>query len=379
MKIAEIRTHLLCHKLDVPFHSSFSTFTERWACLVEITCDDGTTGWGECLGPARPNAAIVQAMAPLLIGRDPLQIEPIWTHLYNQFRDQGQRGLTVTAQSGIDIALWDIAGHHFGMPVHVLAGGAYRSSVPAYATGGFMQEGRDRVAALADELAAYAAAGFTAAKIKIGYGHDLDVAAVRAARQVLGPDRALMIDANHGYDAVDAIRLGRAVADQDIDWFEEPVVPEQLDAYVQVRRGQPIPVAGGETWHTRTAHAQALNARAVDILQPDVAGCGGITEMRKIAAMAETAGVRVVPHVWGTGVHVAASLQMLTILPPSPQRHAPSDPWLEFDQTDNPFRMAILKTPIACQNGRVAIPDAPGLGVDIDRDALTEWRAPDPQ
>lgn len=373
MKIAGIRTHLLRHTLDQPFESAFSRFTERWACLVEVTCDDGTVGWGECLGPAAPNAATVQAMAPLLIGRTPLEIEPIWTRLYGQFRDQGQRGLTATAQSGIDIALWDIAGKHFGVPVHVLGGGAYRHSVPAYATGGFRMVGRDRIEALAEELERHVAQGFTAAKIKIGYGHHGDVAAIRAAREVLGWNRALMIDANHGYDAVEAIRLGRAVADQEIEWFEEPVVPEQLESYVEVRRGQPIPVAGGETWHTRYAHVQALGARAVDILQPDVAGCGGITEMKKIAAMAETTGVRVVPHVWGTGIHVAASLQVLAMLPPVPERHAPSDPWLEFDRTPNPFRMAILKEPIACDGGRVAIPTGPGLGVEVDREALAEW------
>jgi len=376
MKIVDIRTHLLCHKLDQPFESAFSTFTERWACLVQVICDDGTTGWGECLGPARPNAAIVQAMAPLILGCDPLQIEPIWTRVYNQFRDQGQRGLALTAQSGIDIALWDIAGRHFGVPVHVLAGGAHRQSVPAYATGGFRQPGRDRIDALEEEMAQHVADGFTAAKIKIGYGHAIDVLAVRAARAVLGDGRALMIDANHGYDTVEAIRLGRAVADQQIDWFEEPVVPEGLAAYHEVRRGQPIPVAGGETWHGRAAHAEAMAARAVDILQPDVAACGGITEMRKIAAMAETAGIRLVPHVWGTGVTVAASLQMLAILPPAPQRHAPSDPWLEFDRTPNPYRMAILKTPITCENGRVAVPRGPGLGIEIDEEALAEWSVP---
>ncbi|MEX5729536.1 D-galactarolactone cycloisomerase [Rhodovulum iodosum] len=373
MKISQVKTHLLCHRLDVPFQSAFSTFTERWACLVEIVCDDGTAGWGECLGPAQANAGVVAAMAPLIVGRDPLESEPIWTTLYNQFRDQGQRGLAVTAQSGIDIALWDIAGRHFGVPVHVLAGGAYRSSVPAYATGGFRMVGHDRIATLEAELAGYAEAGFTAAKIKIGYGHEIDVAAIRAARAVLGEGRHLMIDANHGYDAIEAIRLGRAVADQNIDWFEEPVVPEQLTSYQEVRRGQPIPVAGGETWHARYAHAQAIAARAVDILQPDVCGCGGITEMRKIATLAETEGVRLVPHVWGTGVAVAAALQMLAILPPVPQRHAPSDPWLEFDRTVNPFRMAVLTAPIVCEEGRVAVPTGPGLGVEVDRAALAEW------
>lgn len=375
MKIVSVQTHVLFHRLEQAFESAFSTFAERWACLVEIVCDDGTIGWGECLGPARPNAAIVKAMAGHLIGRDPLDVEPIWSHLYNQFRDQGQRGLTMTAQSGIDIALWDIAGKHYDVPVHRLLGGAYRSSVPAYATGGFRPVGQERLKALETELSGYRDEGFSGVKIKIGYGLKDDISAIELARRVLGPSVALMIDANHGYDVIEATRLGRTVAGLGIDWFEEPVVPEQLEAYREVKQGQPIPVAGGETWHGRSGHLAAIAARAVDILQPDVCGCGGITEMRKIVSMAETAGIRVVPHVWGTGVAVAAALQMLAVLPPVPMRHAANDPWLEFDQTDNPFRMDILQVPIRALNGRVEVPGRPGLGIEINRKALAAWSA----
>lgn len=365
MKIVSVRAHVLRHKLDHKFLSSFSTFEDRWSCLVEITCNDGTVGWGECLGPARPNAAIVAAMEPHLTGKNPLDIEPLWAHLYNQFRDQGQRGLTMTAQSGIDIALWDIAGKHFGVPIHVLLGGAYRLQVPAYATGGFPIVGTDRIGALREEVTRYREAGFGATKIKIGFGLKQDLAAISATRDAIGPDIQLMIDANHGYDSVDAIHLGRAAAEFDIDWFEEPVVPEQLDRYRDVRAGQPIPVAGGETWHGRAAFAAAIDAGAIDILQPDVCGCGGITEMRKIIAAAETAGIRVVPHVWGTAIAVAASLHMLATLAPSPLRHNPRQPMLEFDQTHNPFRMAIVETPITAIEGVVAVPDGPGLGLEI--------------
>lgn len=373
MKITSVKPYVLHHRLEQAFDSAFSTFADRWACLVEVTCDDGTVGWGECLGPALPNAAIVEAMAQLLIGRNPLDIEPIWNHVYGQFRDQGQRGLTMTAQSGIDIALWDIAGKHFGVAVHRLLGGAFRNSVPAYATGGFRPVGRDRLQALEEEILRYREQGFSGVKIKIGYGLKEDVRAIELTRKLLGPSVSLMIDANHGYDAIEAVQLGRAVADLGIDWFEEPVVPEQLEAYREVRQRQPIPVAGGETWHGRSGHMAALSARAVDVLQPDVCGCGGITEIRKIAAMAETVGVRLIPHVWGTGIAVAAALQVLAVLPPVPKRHAPSDPWLEFDQTENPFRMAVLTKPIQHQRGRVAIPEGPGLGVEVDRQALAKW------
>src|SRR3546814_793553 len=193
-RIATVRTHVLRHRLERQFQSAFSTFTDRWACLVEIECDDGTVGWGECLGPSAANAAVVEAMAPLILGRDPLEIEPIWLELYSQFRDQGQRGLAVTAISGIDIALWDIAGKHFGVPAHVLLGGAFRKAIPAYATGGFRPVGRDRRAALEEETAGYIAEGFKAVKIKIGFGLEEDVEVIAAVRAAIGPQARLLID-----------------------------------------------------------------------------------------------------------------------------------------------------------------------------------------
>lgn len=377
MRIAEINTHLLQWKLDAPFQSSFGQFDERLHCLVEIVCDDGTTGWGECLGPARPNAAVVDAMSGLLIGKDPALIGPHWLTLYNQFRDQGQRGLTTTAQSGIDIALWDIRGKLLGQPVHALLGGAYRSSVPAYATGGFRRLTGDRAQMMAEETARYVAQGFSAVKIKIGYDVKDDIRTIRAVREAVGPDTVFMIDANHGYDAVDAIALGNAVADQDIAWFEEPVVPEDLEGYREVKARQPIPVAGGETWHTRFAVRDAVTARAVDIFQPDVCGIGGLSEIVKTTDLAQMFGIRVVPHVWGTAVAIAAGLQFLAVLPPSPPRHENREPWLEFDQTENPFRQAVVKTPITQTKGRVDIPTGPGLGIEINRDALREYAPKD--
>jgi D-galactarolactone cycloisomerase len=373
MKIAAVHTHVLRHKLDRQFQSAFSTFTDRWACLVEIVCDDGTVGWGECLGPSRANAAVVEAMAPLIVGRDPLEIEPIWLELYNQFRDQGQRGLTVTAISGIDIALWDIAGRHFGVPVHVLLGGAFRKVIPAYATGGFRPVGEDRRAALEAETAGYIAEGFKATKIKIGFGVEEDAEVIAAVRAAIGPEARLMIDANHGYDSIEAVELGNRVADLGIDWFEEPVTPELLDAYCDVKAGQPIPVAAGETWHGRWAFAEAISKRAVDILQPDVCGCGGFTEMKKIISMAEVAGIRLVPHVWGTAVVLAASLHVHAILPPSPPRHERYQPFLEFDRTYNPYRQAIITRPIEHRGGMVAVPDGPGLGIEVNRSVVEKY------
>lgn len=377
MKITAVRTHLLEHRLDTPFESASMRFDRRAHVLVEIECDDGTVGWGECLGPARPNAAVVAAYSDWLIGKDPRETEKIWATLYNALRDQGQRGLSITALSGIDIALWDIKGKHYGTSVSMLLGGRWRESVRAYATGSFKRDGVDRVADNAAEMAERRAQGFHACKIKIGFGVEEDLAVIKAVREAIGSDMRLMIDANHGYTLQEAITVGNRAAEYGVDWFEEPVVPEQLDAYARVRAGQPIPVAGGETWHSRYGMWQALSAGAVDILQPDLCGCGGFSEMAKITTLATLHGVRVVPHVWGTGVHIAAALQFMAAMTPDPVRVNPIEPIMEFDRTHNPFRQAILKTPIEAVNGVVAIPNTPGIGIEINRDALVEYRMPD--
>lgn len=377
MKIEAVRAHLLDHRMQEAFESASMRFDRRQHCLVEIICDNGLVGWGECLGPAGPNAAVVAAYAAGLVGRDPLANEVLWADLYNRLRDQGQRGLTVTALSGIDIALWDIRGKHYGASVSELMGGRFRSSVRAYATGAFRRDGVDRPSDLAAETAGYIRDGFHGVKIKIGFGVAEDLRCIEAVRDAIGPQARLMIDANHGYSVLEACELGRAAAKYGIDWFEEPVVPEQLDAYRAVRAGQPIPVAGGETWHGRYGMREPLATRAVDIVQPDICGTGGFGEMRRIVDLASLYGVRVVPHVWGTGVAIAASLQFLAILPPDPVRRDPVEPILEFDRTHNPFRQAILKTPIEHKAGVVAIPDAPGLGIEIDRDALETFRLKD--
>ncbi|MGL1921919.1 MAG: mandelate racemase/muconate lactonizing enzyme family protein [Hyphomicrobiales bacterium] len=373
MKIIEINAHLLYHELETPFQMSFSTFAARYHCLVEIVCDDGTIGWGECLGPADINAAAINSMAKLIIGRNPLDIEPIWLETYNQYRDQGQRGVVHTALSGIDIALWDIAGKHYNAPIYALMGGAYRTEIPAYATGGFKPVGQDHATACVKEMKACVDAGFKAVKIKIGFGVKQDVATIKAVRDAIGGEIALMIDANHGYDVIDALAVARKVEDLNIEWFEEPVIPEALASYRQLREKQSIPIAAGETWHGRYANDEAMKQGCVDILQPDVCGVGGLSEARKLITLCETHHVRLVPHVWGTAVALAAGLHFHAIIPPSPPSFNQRSPMLEFDRTHNPFRQAIIKRPIEHVNGVVSVPNGPGLGIEINREALLEF------
>ena len=375
MVIADVRAHVLEAPLSKPFAWAFNSTSVRQACLVEIVCEDGTTGWGECFGPARLNAAVVGAFRPLLLGKDALATELIWQTLYNHFRDQGQKGLIVTALSGVDIALWDIRGKRFEAPIHVLMGGPLRRQVHAYATGTYRLETGDPLDYVVEEVKAYVREGFSAVKLKIGFDVAADIALIRAVREATGPDAGLMLDANHGFDAIEAIELGRAVADLDIGWFEEPVVPDDLDSYVEVRRGQPIPVAGGECEFTRWGFSEVFRRRAMDIIQPDTCAAGGLSECKKIADMAAAFGIRYLPHVWGTGVGLAAALQLLAVLPHSPLRLTPREPMLEFDRSEHPFRQAILTDAIEHERGIVRIPEAPGLGVEVNRAEVARFRA----
>jgi len=374
MKIRDVRVHVLEAELGAPFSWSLGWARQRTALLVEIETENGLVGWGEAYGPARPNAAVIEAMTPLLLGADALASDAIWERLYAAFRDHGQKGLPVQAQSAVDIALWDLKGRHFGVPAHRLMGGPLRTEIQAYATGLYRREAGDPRVYLAEEAAGYAAQGFRAMKLKVGFGVAEDAEVARALRQAIGPDTALMIDANHAYDARRAIALGRRIAELDIGWFEEPVPPEDLAGYAEVRAQQPIPVAGGECEFTRFGFRELLLRRAVDVVQPDTCAAGGLSECLKIAAMANACGVRYVPHVWGTGLALATALQLLAVLPHNPPCLYPEAPLLEFDQTEHPIRQAILTEPIRHERGVVKVPDGPGLGVEIDRAALARFK-----
>lgn len=374
MKIRDVRLHVLEAELSEPFHWSLFWTCTRGALIVEIVTEDGLTGFGECYGPARLNAAVVEAYKPLLVGEDALARERIWQNCYNLLRDHGQRGVAVQALSGVDIALWDLAGKHHGVPVHRLLGGPIREDVQAYATGLYRRDAGDPVDYLVEEARGYVEAGMRAMKLKVGLGVAEDEKIARALRAAIGPEIALMIDANHAYDTVSAIALGRRLADLDIGWFEEPVPPEDLDGYRELRAKQPIPVAGGECAFTRFGMRDLLAGRCVDVLQPDTCAAGGISECVKIAAMANAHGIRYVPHVWGTGIAVATALHVLAVLPHNPPCLSPIEPLLEFDRTEHPIRDAIVTEPFRAVNGRVAVPTGPGLGIEIDREALERFR-----
>ncbi|MGH7094730.1 MAG: mandelate racemase/muconate lactonizing enzyme family protein [Stellaceae bacterium] len=375
MKIRDLKVYVLDAALAEPFAYSQAWYERRGACLVEIIGDDGNSGWGEAFGPARLTAPIVEYYKPLLIGEDALATERHWQTLYNRLRDHGRKGLAIEALSAIDIALWDLKARHFGVPIHALLGGPLRTRVEAYATGFYRKRGGDPLAYLVEEAHQRVAQGFTGIKLKLGFGMASDIRLCREARRAVGENIAIMVDANHAYDATAAIALGRHIEECDIAWFEEPVAPEDLAGYREVKAALSIPVAGGEAEFTRWGFRRLIAERVVDILQPDIAAAGGISETKKIADMANAFGVRVNPHVWGTAIALAASLQLIAVLPHNPPGLHPIEPLLEFDQSEHPIRMAVTTEPIVQKDGWVAIPHGPGLGIEIDRAALARFEA----
>jgi D-galactarolactone cycloisomerase len=374
MKITDVKTYVLEAVLAEPFAYSQAWYERRGALLVEVVGEDGTSGWGEAFGPPRLTGPVVDFYKPLLVGADALATELLWQTLYNRLRDHGQKGLAIESVSAIDIALWDLKGRHLGLPIHRLLGGPLRERVQAYATGFYRKRDGDPLQYLLAEAEERVAAGFSAIKLKLGFGINEDVRLCQAVRKAIGDEIRIMVDANHAYDAPTAIQLGRRIEELDIGWFEEPVPPEDLGGYREVKAALAIPIAGGEAEFTRWGFRHLLVERAIDILQPDTCAAGGISECKKIADMANAFGIRVNPHVWGTGVALAASLQLIAALPHNPPALHPVEPLLEFDQSEHPIRMAVIEEPIIQRAGWVDVPKQPGLGIEIDRQAIEKFR-----
>ena len=377
MKITAIDVHVLEAPIDQPFAFSQAWVDRRVGLVVEISTDAGLTGWGDGYGPPKLLKAVIEhAYAPRLIGRSPLAGDAIWEDLYNSLRDHGQRGVVVQALSALDIALWDLRGKHFNAPVHQLMGGPVRETVKAYATGLYRRSNdpAENHAILRDEAQGYLDAGFGAMKTKVGFGFADDIALVEMLRGSIGDRADLFVDANHGCDLVQAKKLARAMEPLDIGWFEEPVEPEDVTGYAELRASTSIPIAGGECSFTRHDFKRLLEARAVDIIQPDTAACGGLTEAKRISDMAWTHGVRHNPHVWGTGIGLAAAMQLLAVIPTTVPAFGASQPLLEYDSTPHPFRQGLLVEPVRVEAGVAHVPTGPGLGIEVRRDVLEKWR-----
>ena len=379
MKISAVDVFVLKTPLDVPFAFSQGWVKQRAITLVRITSDDGSIGWGEAFAqglepPEIAAAAIEHALKPVVIGQDPLQPAVLWQKMYAQTRDFGRKGSVVAAISAVDTALWDLTGHVYKQPVYRLLGGAFRTKVQPYATGFYRIKGQGEASRLAEEAIQHKESGFKAMKIKLGFGIRDDIAVMHAISEALGDaDVELMVDTNHAYGRSDALRLGKELETYNLRWLEEPVVPEDIDGYVELRGKLNIPIAGGENEHTAFGFSQLINAGAVDIVQPDVGSCGGITAMRDIAAIAHAKGVAVNPHVWGGAVSQAASLQVIANLPAPHASLFAKGPILEYDRSDHPFRKDLISNPWSAVDGMVPIPDGPGLGIEVRMDTIKQF------
>ena len=386
MKIAAIRTIALSCKVDPPYASAAGVQGRRGGLLVEVETDAGITGIGEAgLGGGATATVIEKDLAPLLIGQDPLLIEAHWQRMFAHARQYGRRGLVLNGISGIDIALWDIAGKVAKLPVWKLLGGS-RDRVEAYASGGFYQEGKG-VDGIAAEAEGYRARGFRGMKMKVGRNPSTqthlrqlignpqfcevhpeeDIARVAAARKALGPHAKLMVDVNCAWSPAFAIEMGRAMEPYNLYWIEEPVATDDVDGSAEVARSLHTPIAGYETETGLYGFRQLIDKGAVDIVQLDVAWSGGFSEGRRIAAYAQAHHRMVAPHAFAGAVLLVASLHFAAAIP--------NGLVLEWDQNPNAIRDELLKEPLRLESdGTVKAPERPGLGIELDRAAVDRYR-----
>lgn len=386
MKIKDIRTIALSYPCDPPYASAAGVQARRGALLVEVETDDGIVGIGEAgVGGGVTATVIEKDLKPALLGQDPLLIEGLWQKLFHRTRQYGRRGLVLNAISGIDIALWDIAGKVARLPVYKLLGAA-RDRVEAYASGGFYQEGKG-IDALAGEAEGYRARGFKGMKMKIGRNPSTgthlrqwignagfcevdpseDIARVAAVRKALGREAKLMVDVNCAWSPDFAIAMGRAMEPYNLYWIEEPVATDDIDGSARVADALAAPIAGYETETGLYGFRELVTRGAVDIVQLDVAWSGGFSEGRRIAAFAQAHHRMVAPHAFAGAVLLVASLHFAAATPNALA--------LEWDQNPNGLRDELLKEGLRLESdGTVKLPERPGLGIELDRAAIEKYR-----
>ena len=344
--------------------------------VVRVHTDEGLVGIGEvdsspevvrAVVEARGSHAIAHGLRELLVGENPLEVERLWEKMYRGVIFYGRRGVAVHAISGVDIALWDLKGQALGKPVCALLGTPVRDRVRAYASR-LMPDTPEEAAAAVEELTGQ---GFTA--IKLGWGPlgtdaEHDVRLARAAREAAN-GAEILIDAGLGYgsDARAAVRVARELEELGVYWLEEPFEPDEYEAYAELADEVDIPVAAGEQDVTFWGFRELIERGRVDIVQPDVTRCGGITETMRIAQLARSRGVKTVPHAWKSGIIKAASLHVNAVLPDAL--------FQEYCVADTPINMHLTRERLPLdEDGCVAVPTAPGLGVTLDEGVVAELR-----
>ncbi|WP_041682704.1 mandelate racemase/muconate lactonizing enzyme family protein [Pusillimonas sp. T7-7] len=363
--------------------SDFGRVSSFDSVLVRIETECGLIGWGEAkeeVGSAANCRGLValinEKFGPLLIGEDPRQINRLYEFMYNGSRGHyaidhghvfpmmGRRGVSISAISGIDMALWDLLGKHLQTPVWQLLGGRKASRMPAYASGGWAD-----AQGIGTQLKGYVeSGGFKAVKMRVGVidGDPIHSAErVRAARKALGPDIGLACDAHGTYTVAEAKRFCRLVEDCNLLWFEEPVTADDKRGMAEVRAATAIPIAAGESEFTRFDFRDLAELRAADVFQPDLAICGGISEAMRIGAIASAWNLKLAPHLWtgalafAAGMHVAAA--------------SPSGWILEYSVGANPLLQELAQEQFIAKDGCIDIPDRPGLGVTIRQEFIEQY------
>ncbi len=341
--------------------------------VVLIHTDEGLTGIGEvtsqsyvckaCFDAPR-SAARRHGLTSILVGEDPTDVERLWEKMYYETNRYGRRGAAIHAISGADIALWDLKGKIEGKPVYELLGGAQRTTVRAYASVLF-GDTPDDTARLARE---FVDLGLTAAKFgwgPFGKNPETDLAHVTAAREALGDQRDLMVDAGHAWDWPTALERARLLAPLNIGWLEEPLSQDDRRGYAALCPQSPVPIAAGEGDVTHWDFEDLIE-RGVHVVQPDVAFCGGLTVCRRVSKMAEAQGRRAVPHCFSTGINLTASLHWMASIP--------NGDLVEYCLRPSPLMRKLVKNLPPLVNGRVPVPDGPGLGIELDENIIREFR-----
>lgn len=336
--------------------------------LVKVVTDDGLEGIGHCYSGHKGGALVTEAvrrlLAPMLVGRDANDTELLWKEMYQEALLHGRTGSVMRAISIVDIALWDRNARYAKLPLYKYLGASYESTVPAYASGGYYLEGKTPEK-LGEELAGYVALGFNAVKMKVGRG-DLafESARIKAAREAIGPDVMLLLDANNAWqDVPTALRYIERYADYNPYWIEEPFSPDQIDSHATLASRISIPVATGEIEAGRWRFKELLDKRAAAILQTDAAVCGGITEFRRIAALADSYGVTMCPH-WfhDLHIHLVAS--------------SPNGQFVEFFPDDKVLNFRrLIDRQLEVVDGRLRLPTEAGLGYRFDESAIARYES----
>ena len=359
MKISEVIRHNLVAPVKRPYRNCCSEWIRsRETTLVEVRTDSGLVGWGE--GDGMPSLEEVERF---VIGRCPFDFETIYGNLT-------RNGCSARSASGIEMALWDLMGKGRDLPVYQLLGPARRKKVPAYASGFFKRAGLDHERDLTEEANRCLDAGFDALKMRIGFGLNQDERIVAAVREAIGSNIELSVDANTGYDTTNAIEVGGRLEKYDLRWFEEPTESRDLDGYCKIKEALSLRISGGESFCGFNSFRELIGRRAVDVLQPDIGRVGGFTGGRRICDSAFANGIHVIPHMFGGVVRLAATLQWLATIPNDPSAKDPIPTYLELDVMENGLRTDLAVSPFEPEDGVMVIPNRPGLGVEIDEEAL---------